>query len=110
MGRNPSLGGAPMFDEPADGLPYPLALLACNQIYIDPVSKAKSLLGLLVHIRAESFPATIETLFVYFSYTEARGTVPVRVRLLDAHERGPALFDFARDVEVEDDRNVQEFI
>jgi hypothetical protein len=87
-----------MLDE-ADDLPYPLALLACNQIYVDPVSKAKSLLGLLVHVRAESFPATIEPIFVYFSFTNAKGTIPVRVRLLDAHQRGPALFDFSQDVE-----------
>src|SRR5262245_60422899 len=66
-----------MSDEP-DGLPYPLALIACDHIHVDPVGLSKSLLGVFVHRRAESFPAEIP-LYFSFSFIDARkGLAPCR--------------------------------
>ena len=81
-----------MSDEP-DGLPYPLALIACDHVHLDPVGLTKSLLGVFVHRRAEAFPTEIPLHF-YFSFTEARkGLVPVRLRLAAPGDRCAALLD-----------------
>jgi hypothetical protein len=41
--------------EPEEGLPSPLALIACDHGHVDPVGKSKSLLGVFVHRRMEAF-------------------------------------------------------
>src|SRR5262249_42156914 len=98
-----------MFDEP-DGLPYPLPLMACDPIHIDPVGLGKSLLGIFIHRRAESFPVEIPPHF-YFSFTNARaGPVPVRLRLAAPGDRGEVLLDISHEMDCPGGLDVREFM
>src|SRR5262249_4885099 len=99
-----------MFDDEPDDLPYPLALIACDHIHLDPVGLTKSLLGVFVHRRAESFPAEIP-LFFYFSFTDARkGLVPVRLRLAAPGDGGAVLLDVGSEMDCPGGPDVREFM
>src|SRR5262245_8448058 len=99
-----------MFDDEPDGLPYPLALIACDHVHLDPVGLTRSLLGVFVHRRAESFPAEIPLHF-YFSFTQARkGLVPVRLRLVAPGGRCAVLLDYSSQMDCPGGLDVREFV
>ena len=99
----------PMSDEPEE-LPYPLALIACDHVHVDPVGLSKSLPGVFVHRRAEAFPTEIP-LFFYFSFTGARkGLVPVRLRLAAPGDSGVVLIDVSSQMDCPGVPDVREFM
>jgi hypothetical protein len=81
-------------DEPEAPRPCGLALLVCDHVHVDSVSKLKSLLGLFVHRRAEAYPVTLPLCF-YFSFCGAAGGAAVRLRLAAPGGRLPDLLDFS---------------
>src|SRR5262245_60583845 len=100
----------PVFDDEPDELPYPLALMACDHVHVDPVGLTKSLLGVFVHRRAEAFPAEIPLHF-YFSFTNARtGLVPVRLRLAAPGGSGAVLLDCSSQMDCPGGLDVREFM
>jgi hypothetical protein len=66
--------------------PYALAMIIADQIYVDPATGKRSILGCFSAIQAHSFPAAYPLICVAVQLTDGRGKVPLRFRLVDADE------------------------
>jgi hypothetical protein len=73
-------------------LPLPLAMVICDTIWKDSGSGKATLLGLFSEIGAKEFPATHGNMGVHIALTDAQGTVPVRLQLLDVDEEEEPLY------------------
>lgn len=67
-------------------VPYALAMVIADQIYIDPATGKRSILGCFSAIHSHSFPAIYPVISVMMQLTDGRGKVPLRFRLVDADE------------------------
>src|SRR6266404_418186 len=67
-------------------VPYALAMIIADQIYMDPATGKRSILGCFSAIQAHSFPAAYPIICVAVQLTDGRGKVPLRFRLVDADE------------------------
>lgn len=88
--------------------PYPLAMVICDNIHVDPGTGKKFLLGCFSVIHAAEFPAMHPLMSLYVSITNGRGNIPVRVQLVDADEVRDPLWVVENDVEFPDPRLVME--
>ncbi len=84
-----------------------MALLICDHVWRDPRSGKHSLLGTFFGLGASSFPL-VTSLSVYFSVTEGRGSLPVRMELIDVDEEREPVFDVEGVFEFQDVRQVVE--
>ena len=87
--------------------PIPLTLLICDHAWRDPNSGKYSLLGTFSGLGSSALPL-VTNLAVYFAVTEGRGTLPVRMELVDVDEERPAVFDAEGTFEFEHLRQVIE--
>jgi hypothetical protein len=90
--------------------PYPLAMVVCDNIHRDPGSAKLFLLGCFSTIHAVSFPATHGVMGLYVELTNGRGTVPLRIRLVDANEDREPLWEENHEVEFPDPRMVMQLV
>src|SRR5215208_7609811 len=67
-------------------LPLALAMVMSDAIWIDPGSGKKTILGTFTSVIGREFPLTLPTLAVYIALTDARGKVPLKLRLIDVDE------------------------
>ena len=63
--------------------PVVKAFLICDQIIHDAQTGKKSLIGVFHELRADRFPATHPTLWIYANLTDARGKYDFEIRLFD---------------------------
>ncbi len=96
------------FDETSIVAPCPLAMVVCDAIWCDPGTGKQVLLGLFSAIHARTFPAVHPVMAIHVALTDARGTIPIRLVLVDANEEREPLFDETQDVEFPDPRAVIE--
>lgn len=87
--------------------PYPLAMLICDAVHIDPGTGKQSILGTFSIIGARRFPVTHPRLSIYIALTDGRGKVPLRLTLVDADEE-ETLFESKAEVEFSDPRAIAE--
>jgi hypothetical protein len=59
--------------------PYPLAILLCDQIIVDEISKKKTLVGIFDLIYAKQFPIIHRPLSAYVRLTDAEGKYDFRM-------------------------------
>ena len=85
-------------------LPYPLAMVICDHIWVDPGTGKKTLLGLFSMIHAKKFPAKHPLLAVHVSLTDGRGVTPIRLRLVDAEDDSEPILDETGDIDFTDPR------
>ncbi|MDA1195293.1 MAG: hypothetical protein O2894_08915 [Planctomycetota bacterium] len=64
-------------------LPVVKAFLVCDQIIQDAQTGKISLIGLFQDLRADRFPATHPSLWIYTSLTNARGAYTFEIQLVD---------------------------
>jgi hypothetical protein len=78
--------------------PIPLALIVCDYIHTDPLTRRRTLLG-LHHVRPfQAFPTPPVPLGVYASMTEYTGKVPVSLRIVDAEEARPPVYEHSMEL------------
>lgn len=87
-------------------VPYPLAMVVCDHIWVDPGTGKETLLGLFSTIHARKFPARHGLLAVYVALTDGRGETPVRLRLIDVDEEYDPLFDETGTIDFADPRMI----
>jgi len=87
--------------------PIPLTLLICDHVWRDPNSGKHSLLGTFSGIGSSRFPL-VTNFAVYFAVTDAFGSLPVRLELIDLDEDRPAVCDAEGIFEFTDRRQVIE--
>jgi len=68
------------------GAPKPSisALLVCDMVIEDTVTRKKSIIGTFTDIWAQSFPCVQPRMAVYFCLTDAEGTYDMQLKLLNA--------------------------
>lgn len=88
--------------------PYALALVVCDSVYMDASSGKRTLLGLFSTIGAPSFPTKHPMLSVYAAITDAHGTIPLTLRLVDAAEARKPVMESTTEVCPPDPRTVVE--
>ncbi len=87
--------------------PFPLALVVCDNIYIDPYNGKRTIIGTFSAIGVQSFPLTLPILAVYIALTDGRGQINLRIDLVDVDEE-KSLFSAESLVEFPDPRLVIE--
>ena len=63
--------------------PIVKAFLICDAIIHDAQTGKKSLIGVFHELRADRFPATHPTLWIYANLTDARGRYDFEIQLID---------------------------
>jgi len=90
---------------PADlPAPLPLAMVVCDAIWVDPSTKKPTLLGLFSELGAKNFPVVHPIFAVHLCLTDAIGTVPIKLQLVDADEEEEPLFVVEQEVAFPDRR------
>ena len=89
-------------------LPPPLALsmILCDAIWVDPATGKQTILGVFTELGAREFPAIHPLLAVSVCLTDAHGTIPVRLQLVDADEEEAPLFVSEANYEFPDRRAI----
>ena len=72
-------------DRITDQPPLPLAMVICDAMYRDPGTMKLTLLGLFSTIHTRQVPID-HPLCVYVAITDARGKVPLEIRIVDVDE------------------------
>lgn len=89
-------------------VPYVLAMVVCDAMWRDPATGKTYLLGLFNHIMGGPFPVARAQLAVYIAMTDAHGKMPLVLRLADADESRPPVFEAPLEVEFADPSAVTE--
>jgi len=82
--------------------PYVLVLAICDQIYADPASGKRSLLGMFSCLTVRKLPAFLPQMAVYAAMTDGHGKTPVQLRIIDAAGANDPIIDLAFEVEFQD--------
>lgn len=89
--------------------PYPLAMVICDAIWLDPFTGKRTIIGTFSAIGATEFPMVHPIMSVYAALTDGRGKVQMRLVLVDANEEREPIFSMDSDVEIPDPRAVLEW-
>ncbi len=88
--------------------PMALAMVICDSLHRDPATGKYTLLRLFSVIGASSFPVTHPQLALYVALTDGRGTVPIKIRLIDVDEELEPLFEAESEMAFDDPRAIIE--
>lgn len=73
-------------DDAVDLPPIALALVLADAIWIDPATQKKTILGTFSLLFGTEFPLHLDQMAVYLSLTDARGKIPMALRIVDVDE------------------------
>lgn len=90
-------------------VPYPLAMLICDEVVQGPLSRKTSVLGCFASIAFRDFPAVHPGFTVYVSLTDGRGRVPLRIKLVAAADEGDPIAEAETEIDFIDPRAVVDF-
>jgi len=83
-------------------------MIVADQIYIDPQTGMKTILGIFTALQSASFSATLPYVALYLAMTNGRGKIPVKIRLIDVDEEHDPIMDAEGELEFQDPRAVGE--
>jgi len=89
-------------------LPHVLTLTIADVVHRDPGTGKFSLLGIYNAIAAPAFPCVHPAMGVYLALTDGRGKAPIVLRLVDAEEERPPVFNIAAVLDSRDPTQVME--
>lgn len=92
----------------AGNAPYALAMVVCDFVWRDPATGKFTILGTFSTLAALIFPCVQPLMSVFVAITDGRGKTPVKLRLVDADESVPPLFEGMFEVEWSDPRMIME--
>ena len=78
--------------------PVPLAMVICDAVHEDPTTGKKTILGTFTAVQSPEFPATVGKICIYLALTDARGTVPIRLSIVDVDELRPPIIEQSADL------------
>jgi hypothetical protein len=99
-----------MSNSNANLAPYPLAMVICDGIWVDPYTGKKTLLGVFSAILGPSFPLVHPILTIYIALTDGHGPVTSKVKLVDADEEREPIFSEEQTMEFSDPRSIVELV
>ncbi len=86
--------------------PTALALLVCDQIITDQLTRKQSLIGLFSKVHAVGFPTAHPQLAVYVALTDGHGETELIIRIVDSNESRPPIVEGKGKVNFKDPRAV----
>jgi hypothetical protein len=86
--------------------PDVLAMVVCDQILTDQVTRKQSLIGVFSTIHGFRFPLTQPQLCVHLSLTGGRGKTPIVIRIVDSDEARPPIIEGKATVEFKNPRAI----
>lgn len=84
--------------------PIALAMIICDAIWVDPSTGKQTLLGVFSEIGAKEFPVVHPLMAVHICMTDAEGSVPLKLQLIDVDETREPLFMVENELEFPDRR------
>jgi len=88
--------------------PFPLAMVICDGIWVDPATGKQTLLGCFTAIRTATCPVTYPMIGIFTVVTDGRGTMPLTLRVVDSSEDEKVIFEAKTEVTFSDPRAVVE--
>lgn len=79
--------------------PTQLAMVICDFVYRDPFNNKHTIIGTFNEINASEFPASHPHMTLYLMFTNGRGKTPLKLRIIDADDEHPPLFEATCEVE-----------
>lgn len=73
--------------------PLALAMILCDEVWTDPNTGKKSILGTFSAIFGSAFPLRLNQLSVYLALTDAHGPVSMKMRIIDVDEEQSPVFE-----------------
>jgi len=83
-------------------LPEILSLQVCERVIRDVDSRQSSVIGILDTVAAPGFPLGIPQLTVFMELTSGHGRTQLKVRIVDAMEERPPIFEALIDADLGD--------
>ena len=93
-------------NSPSYAVPFPLSLILCDAVYEDPVSRKKALIGMFSVLMAQGFPVYHPGFCVHLEFSDCQGSIPLKLRIIDADEERAPIFEMALNAQVPDRRAV----
>ena len=88
--------------------PYVLALVICDAIHVDPGTGKRTILGCFSAIHTRGFPTVHPHMAIYVALTDARGKIPITLRIVDVDEKTDPVFEAEAELEFPDPRTILE--
>lgn len=79
-----------------------MAIVVCDAVWRDPATGKFTILGTFSALQGLSYPLSVEQMAVYLSLTDARGMVPIKIRLIDADEEREPVTEIETEAEFPD--------
>lgn len=73
--------------------PTALAMIICDHVWRDPCEGKSTIIGTFTTLNADSFPFRHPVMAIYLALTNGHGDVPLKLRLVDAAELFPPVFE-----------------
>ena len=77
----------------SSAIPELLSLQVCDRVIRDQNTNQTSIIGILDTVGAHTFPLTIPHLSIFMEITSGHGRTELRVRIVDALEERPPVFE-----------------
>lgn len=87
-------------------LPIVLALIVCDDVWIDANSGKQTVLGIYGSVATRQFPYVMPRLAIYISLTECPPEMPIRVSVVDVDDQYPPIVDGEQVIQSSDPREV----
>ena len=97
-------------NSPTYSVPYPLSLILCDSIYVDPRTNKKALIGLFTVLYAPGFPVLHPGFSVYLAFSDCEGMTRLKLRIVDADEEREPLIETIVEIPVPDRLAINEMI
>ena len=85
-------------------------MVMCDGVWVEPVTGKPSLLGCFSTIQSANFPLVLPQVAVFTQLSSLRGRQILRLRIVDADEARPCVYEFGREVDSIDPLRVAEIV
>jgi hypothetical protein len=89
--------------------PILLAVIICDQVILDSITRKPSIIGAFENISAVKYPARHPRLAFFCQLTNGRGRTKINVRLVDVDKEDEVVFERGIEAEFKDIRQVVNF-
>jgi hypothetical protein len=79
--------------------PLALAMVMCDEVWTDPNTGKKTILGTFSSLFGTPFPLRLNQLSAYIALTDAQGKMSFAVRIIDVDEERPPVHEMATEID-----------
>lgn len=79
-----------------------MSLIVCERLIMDAMTRQISIIGIMPHVQAMSFPVAIPHMAIYSEFTNGRGPTALTVRIVDVNEDREPVFSAELQIPMDD--------